>query len=89
MLLTTKSFKIFPKPNGYISESFGLNWYFFVALTNKKLLLPLNYRRNFLHNLKKLIEYSISAVMVVSSNPCVGPLPKTQISFFYYQHPPR
>ena len=43
MLLAVKSFEIFPKPNLYdfIWESLALNWYIFVALTNKKLLLPL------------------------------------------------
>ena len=28
------------------------------------------------------MEYLSSAVMVVSSNPCVGPSPRAQISFF-------
>ena len=43
MLSSVKSFKILPKDNafGFISESFALNGYIFVALTNKKLLLPL------------------------------------------------
>ena len=43
MLLSVKSFKILPEDNafGFISESFALNRYIFVALTNKKLLLPL------------------------------------------------
>ena len=43
MLLTAKSFEIFPKSNGYsfIAEPFAFNWYIYVALTSKKLLLPL------------------------------------------------
>ena len=40
MLLAEKSPKIFPKLNECISESFALNLYIFVALTNEKLLLP-------------------------------------------------
>ena len=41
MLLAEKSPEIFPKHKEYfaISESFALNWYIFVVLTNKKLLL--------------------------------------------------
>ena len=49
MLLIAKSFEIFTKHNRYlfqifwifISEHFDLNRYFFVLLTNNKLLLPL------------------------------------------------
>ena len=43
MLLAEKSFEVFPKRKEYIfiSESFALNSYIFVALTSKKLLLPL------------------------------------------------
>ena len=33
-------------------------------------------------NLKKLAEYLNSTVIVVSSNPVVGPSPQTNISFF-------
>ena len=43
IILTVKSFEILSNHNGYgfISESFPLNLYIFVALINKKLLLPL------------------------------------------------
>ena len=43
MLLAKKSSEILSKHKGYfyILESLVLNWYIFVALTNKKLLLPL------------------------------------------------
>ena len=45
MLLAEKSPEIFPKHKGYIyifiSESFALNWYIFVALTNKKNVAPI------------------------------------------------
>ena len=43
ILLMVKSFETIPKHSEWssISEFFGLNWYTFVALTNKKLLLPL------------------------------------------------
>ena len=43
MLLAEKSPQIFPKHNGslFISESFALNWYIFIALTNKKLFIQL------------------------------------------------
>ena len=85
MLLAVKLFEIFPKDEGYIviSGSFALNWYIFVALTNKKLLLPLQWRlkQNFLCDLEKLIEYSALAVNVVPFNSRVGPLPKITISF--------
>ena len=68
----------------FISEYFALNWYIFVALKNKKLLLPLYCRLNV--NLSpdcvKLIEYIASAVNVVSSNPYVGPLPRIKKSLF-------
>ena len=33
-------------------------------------------------DLEKFIEYSVSAVILVSSYPCLGPLPRTKISFF-------
>ena len=32
-----------------------------------------------------MIEYSASAIIIVSSNPFVGPLPRIKISFSYYQ----
>ena len=86
MLLTGKSFEIFPKHDRYffISESFALNQYIFVALTTKKLLvlLKVRLRQNSLFDLVKLIEYSNFAVIVVSSHFCVGPLPRINISFF-------
>ena len=50
MLLTMKSFELFPKHNGYgfisfefisVLVLFALNWYVFKELINKKLLLPL------------------------------------------------
>ena len=43
MLLAEKSLEIFTKHKGYsfVSEAFALDWYIFVALTNKKPLLPL------------------------------------------------
>ena len=79
MLLAAKSPKIFPKHKRYffVSETIDyLNWYIFVALTNKKTILS---------NLKKLTGYGASGVnivSVVSSNPCIGPLPKITISLF-------
>ena len=56
MLLAVKSLEIFPKHNsyGFISESFALNWYTFVALTNKKLLLPLYIFFGILKSLKNI-----------------------------------
>ena len=43
MLLDEKYAEIFPehKEHFFISESFALNWYILVALTNKQLLVPL------------------------------------------------
>ena len=78
MLLDVRSFEIYPKNKEYffISESFALNWYIFIELTNKKLLLPLLWKlkQDFLFGLDFLIEYSTSVLSVVWSNPCVGPL---------------
>ena len=86
MLLAEKSPEIFPKHKEYffIPESFALNSYIFVVLTNKKLLLPFKCRlkQNFLFDHEKLIECLASAVNVVSSNPCVGSIPKINFSFF-------
>ena len=39
----------------------------------------------FFLELKKLIEYSVSAAIIVSSNHCVRSLSKTKIYFSYYQ----
>ena len=39
------------------------------------------FKQNHFCNLEKLIEYSASAVIFVSSNLCVEPLPRTEISF--------
>ena len=79
MLLTGKKFEIFPKNNkyGFISESSGLNWYIFVAFTNIKtqVSIIMKIQINDL-NLKNF------TVIVVSSNPVVGPSPQTNISFF-------
>ena len=68
----------------FISEPFALNWYIFVTLTNKKLLLLIYCRlkKNRLFDLKKLIEYWASAIKVVLSDPCVGPLPIIKISLY-------
>ena len=86
MLLIVKSFKILRKHNGwsFISGSFALNWYIFVALINKKLLLSLKRRfnTNLFPDCVKLIGYSVSAVIVVSSYPWVGLSPRTKILFF-------
>ena len=38
-------------------------------------------KQNFVSDVEKFIEYSASAVIVVSSNPCGRPLPRTKISF--------
>ena len=77
MLLAEESPDIFPKHKGYFfSESFALNWYIFIALTNK------NYCSHYNVDLEKLIEYWASVVNVVLSSPCVGPLQKIKNSFF-------
>ena len=59
MLLAKKSSEILSKHKGYfyILESLVLNWYIFVALTNRKLLLPLKckLKQNFLLDLQNLI----------------------------------
>ena len=82
MLLSLKSFEILKhKVYIFISESFTLRWYFFVALTNKKPLLSLLWRlkQSFFCSLEKLIEYYAPAVNIVSSNVCVGALPRIKI----------
>ena len=75
MLFIAKSLEILPRHDGYgfASESFTLNWYIFTAI-NKKLLLQLKHRLNtkLFPNSVELIGYLASAVIVVSSNPCVG-----------------
>ena len=75
MLLIAKSLEILPRHDGYgfASESFTLNWNIFTAIS-KKLLLPLKDRLNtkLFPNSVELIGYLNSAVIVVSSNPCVG-----------------
>ena len=85
ILLIVKSFEILPKHSAYyfISGSFDLSWYIFVALTNKKLLIPLQCRlsANLLFGSVKLIRYIGSAFNVVSSNPCIGPSGRIKISF--------
>ena len=72
ILLTVTFFKILPKHSVkfFISELFALNSYIFLALTNKKLLLPLCCRlnTNLFLGCSKLIGYLASAVNVVSSN---------------------
>ena len=82
MILAKKITKAFPKHKD-ISESSVLNWYIFVALTNQKLLLLLKWRleQSFRFDLEKLIEYWTSAVNIVSSNPCVGPIPRNEKYF--------
>ena len=67
--MAEKSPEIFPKHKGYfiISEFFALNWCIFVV---------------FLFHLESLIKYWASADKVVSSNLCVGSLPKIKIYFF-------
>ena len=37
--------------------------------------------RNILFDLEKEIRHLVSAVKVISSNPCVGPIPRIKISF--------
>ena len=63
---------------------FYLNWYIFVALRNKKLLLPLYCRLNwnYLCGFVKLIGYLASVVNLVSSNHCAVSLPRIKISLF-------
>ena len=53
-----------------------------MALTNKKLLHPLQQRleQNFISDLEKSIEYYVSAVSEALSNPFVCPLPRIKIS---------
>ena len=65
-------------------ESFALNWYSFVALTNKKnchFHSNVDLTKKKFPDPVKLIGYSATGVIMVSSNCCVGPLPRTTISF--------
>ena len=79
MLLVVNFFETLPKHKACFFILF-----YIAALTNEKLLLPLYWRLKqiFIRGLEKLIEYSISAVNVVSSNPCVGPITRIKISLF-------
>ena len=90
MLSIVKSFKILFKQNGYsfISEFFALNGYIFVKLTNKKLSLPLYSRlnTNLISHSVKLIEHIASALVVVLSNPYVGPRTRIYILFIINIH---
>ena len=56
----------------------------FRTCIHKKLLLPLwcKLKQDFLLDLEKLIEYWASAANVVSSNLCVGHLPRIKIYVF-------
>ena len=65
-----------------VSESFALNWDISVVLTNKYPLPPLwcRVKQNFIHAFVKLIECWVSAVNVWFYT-CVGPLPRTKMSF--------
>ena len=85
ILSVDQSLEILPKHNGLatISESFALTFIISVPLTNKQLFVQLwcKLRQNLFFVTVKLIEYIFSAVRVLS-NPCVGPLPRTNISFF-------
>ena len=84
MLLAVRPFEMIPKHKEYFftSDSFALNWHIFVALANKKLLLPLQCRLKhyFVPGLIKVIEYWVPAVNVWF-NPCVSTLPIIKISF--------
>ena len=48
----------------------------------KKLLLP-RLKQSFFFDTVKLKEYLAFAVIVLSSNPSVDPLPRTKITFFF------
>ena len=45
-----------------------------------------NANTHFHPDIAKLAGYLTSAVIVVSSNPYVGPSPRIKVSFFYYQN---
>ena len=83
MLSTVKIFEIFPKHNAYylISEFFFcLELILFTALTNKNCCFHYNADfRQFFYDCVKLITTKNSAVIVVSSNPCVRPSARAKI----------
>ena len=62
----------------------ALSFYIFTPLTYKKLLLSLQSRLkpDLFFDTEELKEYLTPTVIVVSSNCCVGPLPRTKIYFF-------
>ena len=78
--------EIFFKHNkcDFISESFALNWYIFVALTHKIYWFHCNEDLKWMFFLNLLVEYLPSTVINVSSNSWVGSLPRTKIFFFCY-----
>ena len=55
-----------------------------MALTNKKLLLPLQWRikQNFICDFEKLINYLASSLIIVWFNSCVDPSPRNKIFVF-------
>ena len=82
MLLAVKSFEMFPKHNGYdfIFRLFLLcidTFLLHEQMKNCCFHYNEEFKQNRFCNLEKLIEYSASAVIFVSSNLCVGPLPRT------------
>ena len=58
---------------------------FLEKLTNAKMLLPSYWwiKQNFIFDIVILIDYLSPSVVMVSSNPWVGPSPSIQISSFY------
>ena len=85
MLIAEKSPEIFPKHKGcfFNFRIFSFELIHFYTLRNKITFASIicRLKQNFLFDLEKLIEYWVSVVNVVSSYPCVGPLPRVKISF--------
>ena len=83
-MLTAKSFETFSKANGFgfISDSFALNGCIFVELPDKNCCLHHNSDLSKTFFLINGINGKLtSAVIVVSSDPCVKLSPRTKISF--------
>ena len=62
--------------------------YIFLLISIQKTIasIVIKIQTDFLFDFVMLIESLPSGFIVVSSNPCVGPLPRTKLSFSYYQY---
>ena len=89
MLSTDQSFEMFPRHIGStkISESlhYICEFLYHQQISNYLLQFNAGFNKFFFRVTLKLMEYIFPAISV-RSNPCVGPFPRTNMSFFHYQY---